>query len=70
MRTPYLTEFREQLVALARIGRSFEGLAWDYEPGAATNHDEVKQASADDAERDPSRVCCQIDVVPLGSVTN
>ena len=51
-RNPYPTEFREQLVALARAGRSVESLARDYEPSAATIHDWVKQAGADGGERD------------------
>ena len=51
-RNPYPTEFREQLVALARAGRSVESLAREYEPCAATIHDWVKQAGADDGERD------------------
>ncbi|MEM7236888.1 MAG: transposase, partial [Pseudomonadota bacterium] len=38
-RNPYPTEFREQLVALARPGRSVESLAREYEPCAATIHD-------------------------------
>ncbi len=37
-RNPYPTEFREQLVALARAGRSVESLAREYEPCAATIH--------------------------------
>ena len=51
-RNPYPTEFREQLVALARTGRSVESLAREYEPCAATIHDWIKQAGADDGERD------------------
>ena len=51
-RNPYPTEFREQLVALARAGRSVESLAREYEPCAATIHDWVKQAGVDDGERD------------------
>ena len=51
-RNPYPTEFREQLVALARAGRSVESLAREYEPCAATIHDWVKQAGADYGERD------------------
>ena len=51
-RNPYPTEFREPLVALARAGRSVESLAREYEPCAATIHDRVKQAGADDGERD------------------
>ncbi len=50
-RNPYPTEFREQLVALARAGRSVESLAREYEPCAATIHDWVKQADADGGER-------------------
>ena len=51
-RNPYSTEFREQLVALARAGRSVESLAREYEPCAATIHDWVKQAGAYDGARD------------------
>jgi len=51
-RNPYPTEFRAQLVALARAGRSVESLAREYEPCAATMHDWVKQAGADGRERD------------------
>ena len=51
-RNPYPTEFREQLVALARAGRSVESLAREYEPCAATIHDWVKQSGADGGERD------------------
>lgn len=51
-RNPYPTEFREQLVALARAGRSVESLAREYEPCAATIHDWVKQSGADAGERD------------------
>ena len=49
---PNPTEFREQLVSLARAGRSVESLAREYEPCAATIHDWVKQAGADDGDRD------------------
>ena len=51
-RNPYPTECREQLVALARAGRSVESLAREYEPCAATIHEWVKQAGADGGERD------------------
>lgn len=44
--SPYPTEFREPLVALARISRCFERLAEENEPCAATIHDWVKQADA------------------------
>ncbi len=47
-RNPYPPEFREQMVALVRIGRSVESLAREYEPCAATIHEWVRQeASAD-----------------------
>ena len=51
-RNSYATEFREQLVALARTGRSVESLSREYEPCAATIHEWVKQAGVDDGERD------------------
>ena len=51
-RNPYPTEFREQMVALVRTGRSVESLAREYEPCAATIHEWVRQAGADDGERD------------------
>ena len=40
------------MVALARAGRSVESLAREYEPCAATIHDWVRLAGADDGERD------------------
>ena len=52
-RNPYPAEFREQLVELARAGRSVESLAREYEPCAATIHEWVRQAAADDGN-DPS----------------
>ena len=52
-RNPYPTEFREQMVALVRAGRSVESLAREYEPCAATIHEWVRQATADDGD-DPS----------------
>ncbi len=51
-RNPYPAEFREQVVALARAGRSVESLAREFEPCAATIHEWVKQAGADVGERD------------------
>lgn len=47
-RNPYPTEFRDQLVALARAGRSVESLAREFEPCAATIHGWVKQVEIDD----------------------
>ena len=52
-RNPYPTEFRDQMVALVRTGRSVESLAREYEPCAATIHEWVRQAAADDGD-DPS----------------
>jgi len=46
-RNPYPTEFRDQLVALARAGRSVESLSREFEPCAATIHGWVKQVEID-----------------------
>lgn len=51
-RNPYPTEFRDQLVGLARSGCSVESLAREYEPCAATIHGWIKQAGADAGESD------------------
>ncbi len=50
-RNPYPTEFRDQLVARARAGRSVESLAREFEPCAATIHGWVKQVEIDDGDR-------------------
>ena len=50
-RTPYPAEFREQIVALARAGRSVEDLAGEFEPCAATIHGWIKQADRDGGGR-------------------
>ncbi len=50
-RNPYPAEFREQIVALARTGRSVEELAREFEPCAATIHGWVKQADRDGGHR-------------------
>ena len=50
-RNPYPAEFREQLVELARAGRSVESLAREYGPCAATIHEWIRQATADDGGR-------------------
>ena len=49
-RNPYPAEFRDQMVALVRTGRSVESLAREYEPCAATIHEWVRQAAADDGD--------------------
>ena len=46
-RNPYPAEFREQIVALARSGRSGEDLAREFEPCVATIHAWIKQADRD-----------------------
>lgn len=50
-RNPYPQEFRNQIVALAKAGRSVESLAREFEPCTATIHGWIKQAEADDGER-------------------
>ena len=50
-RTPYPADFREQIVALVRAGRSAEDLAEEFEPCAATIHSWVKQAERDAGRR-------------------
>ena len=49
-RNPYPAEFREQMVALVRTGRSVESLAREYEPCAATIHEWVRQAASADSD--------------------
>ena len=46
-RPPYPPEFREQIVALARAGRSPKELAEEFEPSLATIHTWLKQADLD-----------------------
>ena len=50
-RNPYPAEFRDQIVELARNGRSVESLAREFEPCAATIHGWIKQAERDDGHR-------------------
>jgi transposase len=50
-RNPYPPEFREQIVSLARAGRSVEDLAREFEPCAATIHGWLKQADRDGGRR-------------------
>ena len=49
-RNPYLLEFRDQIVALAKAGRSVESLEREFEPCTATIHGWIKQAEADAGE--------------------
>lgn len=51
-RNPYPAEFRDQIIALARAGRSVESLAREFEPCVATIHGWVKQAEIDGGTRD------------------
>jgi len=50
-RNPYPAAFREQIVALARTGRSAESLAREFEPCVATIHNWIKQADLDGGHR-------------------
>lgn len=51
-RNPYPAEFRDQLIALARTGRSAESLARELEPCVATIHAWIKQANIDGGGQD------------------
>jgi transposase len=50
-RNPYPADFREQIIALARAGRSVEELAREFEPCVATIHSWIKQADRDGGHR-------------------
>lgn len=50
-RIAYPAAFREQIVALARAGRSVGSLACEFEPCGATIHGWVKQAGIDQGGR-------------------
>ena len=50
-RRPYPAEFREQLVALFRAGRTPEELAKEFEPSVQTIRNWVGQAATDRGER-------------------
>lgn len=50
-RTPYPMDFRDQIVALARSGRSVESLAREFEPCAVTIAGWVRQAGIDGGAR-------------------
>jgi len=57
-RNPYPAEFRDQMIALARAGRSVESLAREFEPCAATIADWIRKAGIDDGagDRGPTSV--------------
>lgn len=46
-RNPCASEFRKQIIALTRAGRSVESLAREFEPCVVTIHGWVKQAEID-----------------------
>jgi len=50
-RLPYPREFREQMVALVRAGRSPESLSREFEPTAQTIHNWIKRADLDEGRR-------------------
>ena len=50
-RPPYPQQFKEQIVALARAGRTPAELAREFEPSAPTIRDWVAQADRDDGVR-------------------
>jgi transposase len=50
-RPPYPAAFREQIVALARAGRSVPELAREFEPTEQTIHNWLRQADRDDGKR-------------------
>jgi transposase len=50
-RASYPPEFREQIVALARAGRSVPALAREFEPSEQTIYAWLKKADRDDGKR-------------------
>ncbi len=50
-RLPYSSEFRRQMVELARAGRSAEELAREFEPSAQAIRNWVAQADRDEGRR-------------------
>lgn len=50
-RPPYPQEFREQILALVRKGRSAHELAKEFEPTAQTIRNWIKQADLDEGRR-------------------
>lgn len=51
-RHPYPHEFRDELIQLARSGRTPESLSKEYEPSAQTIRNWVTQADRDEGRRD------------------
>jgi len=50
-RNPYPAEFRDQIIALGRTGRSAESLSREFEPCVATIHGWIRQADRDGGGR-------------------
>ena len=50
-RNPYPTDYRDQIVALHRAGRSIKELAAEFEPCAETIYAWIKQADRDGGRR-------------------
>ena len=50
-RPPYPPEFRDQIVALHRAGRSVSELAREFEPSTETIRNWIRQADADSGKR-------------------
>ncbi len=50
-RPPYTHEFREQMIALVKSGRSPEELAREFEPSSQTIRNWVRQSDIDDGKR-------------------
>lgn len=51
MRTAYPPEFRQQIIELARAGRSAKALAREFEPSEQTIRNWIKQADLDNGRR-------------------
>lgn len=51
-RNPYPADFRDQIIALARAGRSVESLAREFEPCSGTITGWLRQAGIDGGVRD------------------
>ncbi len=50
-RSPYAPEFRQQILEMARAGRTPDALSKEFEPTAQTIRNWLKQANIDNGER-------------------
>ena len=50
-RPPYPAEFREQMIALVRAGRTPESLSREFEPSSQTIHNWIRQSDRDEGRR-------------------